>query len=70
MKELEDDDDDDGPSPGQPPPPSLPKGGGGSMVNLLEDRLQNYTEASASAKAAGDSSKQKRLDRMTKVPAS
>ena len=37
------------------------------MVNLLEDRLENYQAAAASAKAAGDSSKQRRLDRGTKV---
>lgn len=37
------------------------------MVELLEGRLQMYTTAAENARAAGDSSKQRRLDRGAKV---
>lgn len=37
------------------------------MVELLEDRLQMYTMAAENARAAGDTSKQRRLDRGAKV---
>lgn len=37
------------------------------MVELLEGRLQMYTAAAENARAAGDSSKQRRLDRGAKV---
>lgn len=37
------------------------------MVELLEGRLQMYTTAAENARAAGDTSKQRRLDRGAKV---
>ncbi|XP_048761328.1 coiled-coil and C2 domain-containing protein 1-like isoform X2 [Ostrea edulis] len=60
---------DDAP-PSQPPPiSSVPqiKHPEMGMAELLEDRLQMYRTASENARAAGDSSKQRRLDRGTKT---
>ena len=56
------------PSPSPRPSPShAASGGGGGMVGMLEERLNMYKSASANAKTAGDSSKQRRLDRGIKV---
>ncbi|RUS89573.1 hypothetical protein EGW08_002691 [Elysia chlorotica] len=58
------------PSPSPRPSPSHSTsggGGGGGMVGLLEERLSMYQTASANAKSAADSSKQRRLDRGIKT---
>ncbi|KAK3706678.1 hypothetical protein RRG08_009313 [Elysia crispata] len=54
------------PSPSPRPSPSHTTSAGG-MVGLLEERLNMYRIASANAKSAGDSSKQRRLDRGIKT---
>ncbi|CAG5121470.1 unnamed protein product [Candidula unifasciata] len=60
------------PSPAPSPKPasaplSSSSGGGGGAVAVLEERLNLYKQASAIAKTAGDSSKQRRLDRGIKT---
>ncbi|GFR99158.1 coiled-coil and C2 domain-containing protein [Elysia marginata] len=57
------------PSASPSPRPSLSPAAGssGGMVGLLEERLNMYKMASANAKTAGDSSKQRRLDRGIKT---
>lgn len=69
LKDLEGDDDDDaGPSTSQSSSGSAQPGQGGSrVVAILQERLENYTEALRSAKSAGDTSKQRRADRGLKV---
>lgn len=67
-QELAADEEDDKPSKA-PPVSSVPqiKHPEMGMVELLEGRIQMYRTASENARAAGDSSKQRRLDRGTKV---
>ncbi|XP_035827871.1 coiled-coil and C2 domain-containing protein 1-like isoform X2 [Aplysia californica] len=54
------------PSPTPVSPAAQPSGARG-MVGLLEERVNMYKQASANAKASGDSSKQRRLDRGLKT---
>ncbi|KAL4236983.1 Coiled-coil and C2 domain-containing protein 1A [Mactra antiquata] len=63
LQELEggDNDVDDSPTP------QTSTHGSNSITSLLEDRLNNYREASEAAKAASDSSKQRRADRGLKT---
>ncbi len=60
------------PHPGPPPPkrvsPQPPRtGGDGKTVPMLQDRLEMYTEAKECARAKGDNSKARRMDRGIKV---
>ncbi|XP_078317784.1 coiled-coil and C2 domain-containing protein 1-like isoform X2 [Crassostrea virginica] len=68
LQELAADEEDDKPSKA-PPVSSVPqiKHPEMGMVELLDDRLQMYRTASENARASGDSSKQRRLDRGTKT---
>lgn len=68
LQEIAGDDEDEGPSKSHTvssvPQIKHPEMG---MVELLEGRLQMYTTAAENARAAGDSSKQRRLDRGAKT---
>lgn len=55
------------PVPSPTPRPGGNSGGTGGVAGVLEERLSMYKQASAAAKTAGDSSKQRRLDRGIKT---
>lgn len=63
LEDLQDDDD----TPPTAPSPKKQAPAGGNMSSVIAERLSLYKQASDNAKSAGDSSKQRRLDRGIKV---
>ncbi|XP_055885542.1 coiled-coil and C2 domain-containing protein 1-like isoform X1 [Biomphalaria glabrata] len=55
------------PASTSPKPPVGASGSAGGLVGLLEERVNMYKQAIAAAKTAGDSAKQRRLDRGLKT---
>ncbi|KAJ8305464.1 hypothetical protein KUTeg_016009 [Tegillarca granosa] len=67
MAELEGLQDDDDDAPPSAPSPKKQAPSGGNMSSVIAERLSLYKQASDNAKSAGDSSKQRRLDRGVKT---
>lgn len=67
MAELEGLQDDDDDAPPSAPSPKKQAPSSGNMSSVIAERLLLYKQASDNAKSAGDSSKQRRLDRGVKT---
>ncbi len=61
------DDDTNYEPPTKTPSPMPPSASSLDLVNMLEDRLENYKTAHENAKSTGDNSKLRRMDRGVKV---